>query len=80
MKNHNKHLNILIIYNPVFLLRDCSRAIWVNKETISEWLLFYVAFCTFMAMSRQKEAQSRDYDLPLFRMTSRVIYSVQYHR
>ena len=33
-----------------------------------------------MAILRQKEARSRDYALLLFRMTSRVLYSAQYHR
>ena len=33
-----------------------------------------------MAISRQKEAQSREYALLLFRMTSMVLYSAQYHR
>ena len=33
-----------------------------------------------MAISRQKEARSRDYALLLFRMTSRVLSSTQYHR
>ena len=33
-----------------------------------------------MAISGQKEARSRDYALLLFRMTSRVLYSAQYHR
>ena len=33
-----------------------------------------------MSISRQKEARSRDYVLLLFRMTSRVLYSAQYHR
>ena len=33
-----------------------------------------------MAISRQKEARSRDYALLLFRMTSRILYSAQYHR
>ena len=33
-----------------------------------------------MAISRQKEARSRDYALLLFRMTSRVLYSARYHR
>ena len=33
-----------------------------------------------MAISRQKEARNRDYALLLFRMTSRVLYSAQYHR
>ena len=33
-----------------------------------------------MAISRQKEARSRDYALLLFQMTSRVLYSAQYHR
>ena len=32
-----------------------------------------------MAISWQKEARSRDYALLLFRMTSRVLYSAQYH-
>ena len=32
-----------------------------------------------MAISRQKEARSRDYGLLLFLMTSRVLYSAQYH-
>ena len=33
-----------------------------------------------MAISRQKEARSWDHALLLFRMTSRVLYSAQYHR
>ena len=33
-----------------------------------------------MAISRQKEAGSRDYALLLFRMTSRVLYSALYCR
>ena len=33
-----------------------------------------------MAISRQKEARSRDYALHLFRMNLRVLYSAQYHR
>ena len=33
-----------------------------------------------MAISRQKEARSRNFALLLFRMTSRVLYSAQYHR
>ena len=44
------------------------------------WILFYVAFCTIMAISRQKEARIRHYALLLFRMTSRVFYSAQYNR
>ena len=43
-------------------------------------ILLYVAFCTIMAISRQREARSRDYALLLFLMTSRVFYSAQYHR
>ena len=43
------------------------------------WILLYAAFCTIMAISRQKEARSRDYALLLFRITSRVLYSAQYH-
>ena len=33
-----------------------------------------------MAISRQKKARGRDYALILFRMTSWVLYSAQYHR
>ena len=33
-----------------------------------------------MAISRQKEARNRNYALLLFRMTSRVLHSEQYHR
>ena len=44
------------------------------------WTLLYFAFCTIMTISRQKKAQSRDYALLLFGMTSRVLYSAQYHR
>ena len=33
-----------------------------------------------MAISRQKEARSRDYALLLFLMTSNVFYSTEYHR
>ena len=33
-----------------------------------------------MAISRKKEARSRDYAPLLFRMTSRILYSAQYHR
>ena len=40
---------------------------------------YTVRFCTVMAISRQKDAQSRDYALLIFRMTSMIIYSVQYH-
>ena len=43
-------------------------------------ILLYIAFCTIMAISRQKEARSQDYTLLLFRMTSRVLYSTHYHR
>ena len=32
---------------------------------VSEWILLYVAFCIIMAISRQKEARSRDYALLL---------------
>ena len=44
-------------------------------------ILLYVAFCTIMAISRQEEpGLCRDYALLLFLMTSRVLYSAQYHR
>ena len=36
-------------------------------------------FLHIEAISRQKEARSRDYALPLFRMTSMVLFSAQYH-
>ena len=37
-------------------------------------------FLHIEAISRQKEARNRNYGLLLFRMTSRVLYSAQYHR
>ena len=43
----------------------------------------YIALRRFLhieAISREKEARSWDYALLLFRMSSRVLYSVQYHR
>ena len=45
-----------------------------------EWIFLYVAFCTIIVISRQKEVQSRDYALLLYRMTSRVLYSAQYYK
>ena len=36
---------------------------------LSELILLYVAFCTIMGISRQKEARRRDYAPLLFRMT-----------
>ena len=53
--------------------------IWHSLTGQSEWILLYVAFCTIMAISRQKEARSRDYALLLFQITSRVLYSARYH-
>ena len=47
---------------------------------VSEWILFYIAFCTIMAISWQKKARSRDYALLLLRITSMVLYIAQYHR
>ena len=44
------------------------------------WILLHVVFCTIMAISWQNEARSRVYALLLFRRTSRVLYSAQYHR
>ena len=60
---------------------------WVNIEvqhenfqTVfwSEWILIHVTFCTLRQY--RDEAWSRDRDLLIFRMTSRVLYSAQYHR
>ena len=39
--------------------------------------MLYVAFCTIMEISQQKESRSRDY--ALFRITLRVLYSAQYY-
>ena len=52
----------------------------VALATFSEGILHHVAFCTIIAISRQKESRSRDYALLLFRMKSRVLYSACYHR
>ena len=59
---------------------------WSNNGSICRGqlvvrgILFYVAFCTIMAISRQKEARSRDYVLLLLNDESWVPYSAQYHR
>ena len=58
---------------------DCDALVFVRFDCYI-WVLLYVAFCTIMAISRQKEARSRYYALLLFWMTSRVLYSAQYHR
>ena len=50
-----------------------------SYTSVPEWPLLYVAFCLTMTISRQKEARSREYALLVFRMTSRVFYSAQYH-
>ena len=49
---------------------DCPAALLADCPTL----------LPIMAISRQKEARSWDYALLLFRMTSRVLYSTQYHR
>ena len=46
----------------------------------SESKLLYIAFLHNHGILRKKEAQNRDYALLLFPMTSRVLYSTQYHR
>ena len=53
---------------------------WYGVEWTNKCILLSVAFCTIMAISRQKEDQSRDHALLLFRTTLRVLYSAQYHR
>ena len=50
-----------------------------NNRSTRLIILLYVAFCTIMAISRQKKARSRDYALILFLMISRVLFSAQYH-
>ena len=52
-------------------------------EKNSSHVNMYIALRHFLhieVISRQKEARSRDYALLLFRMTSKVIHSAQYHR
>ena len=65
-----------ILHKRVFIWCSISVKILIYKE----WMLLYVAFCTIMVLSRPKETRSREYALPLFRMTLRIIYSAQYHR
>ena len=67
---------ITFCINVFFIWCSISVKILISKE----WILFYVAFCTIMVISRQKETRSRDYALLLFRMTLTVLYSAQYHR
>ena len=48
---------------------------------LSKWVNIALRrFLHIETISRQKEARSRDYVLLLFRMTSRIRYSAQYHR
>ena len=60
-----------------YLMRHAEH---VERMQQSEWISLYVAFSTIMAISRQKETRSLDYALLLFRITSMVLYSAQYHR
>ena len=56
----------------------------MNENSISSmsvmWILLYVAFCTIIEISRQKEARNREYALLLSNDFKELIYSVQYHR
>ena len=64
-----------------FYQRLVQRKYCLLKNEVSEWVnIFYVAFCTIMAIARQKEVRSLDYALRLLRMTSMVLYIAQYHR
>ena len=61
----------------------CAVNMWAGIAPLGSvyiWILLYAAFCTIMALLRQKEARKRDYALLLFWMTSRVLHSAQYHR
>ena len=65
--------NITVTTRDDHVFRTISGSIYIG-------ILLYVAFCTIMAISRQKEARSRDYALLLFRVNSRVLHSALYHR
>ena len=56
----------------------------MNENSISSmsvmWILLYVAFCTIIEISRQKEARNREYALLLSNDFKELIYSVQYHK
>ena len=68
-----------LIYRPRFWENATLRFCVGLGELVSGWILLYVAFCTIIAISRQKEARSRT--LPYsYRMTSRVLYRAQYHK
>ena len=82
---HTNKVDFKVCLKQLFFYDNFSSAlsqVWhLNcRSRAALWLLFYVAFCTIMEISRQKEARSRDYALLLFRMTLRVLYSAQYHR
>ena len=64
-----------ILHKRFFIWCSISVKILISNE----WILLYVAFCTIMVISRQKETRSRDYALLLFWMTLRVLYSAEYH-
>ena len=55
----------------------------MRRRKLYIYIYVYIALRRFLhieAISRQKEARSRDYALFKFRMTSRVFYRAQYHR
>ena len=67
-----------LLYCQYTLLWSVETFIFAIQKYI--FIILYVSFCTIMSISRQKEARSRAYALLLFRMTSRIVYSAQYHR
>ena len=74
-------LGFNIMYRgPIIIGYLMRHAEHVERMQQSEWISLYVAFSTIMAISRQKETRSLDYALLLFRITSMVLYSAQYHR
>ena len=63
--------------------KNIYECVWCFDEWVNIALSRFLHIVTIMAISRQKEVRSRDnarYALLLFRITSRVLYSVQYHR
>ena len=70
---------VLVVFLGVLYRKVCGRDVHVIYMHSASHLLcyIYVAFCTIMAISRQKEAGLCP---TLISMTLRVLYSAQYHR
>ena len=79
MSNNNSHSTLRCIHRPIFVpLSPLMNWYYtfLGYRPYFKWMLFVVAFCTIMAISRKKEGTMPN----SYRITSRVLYSAQCHR